>query len=101
MYDKQGPGSVDDTTVPPSRNGYTWDLAPPPEACEVAEGTAKTGFGKWYEATGRDSCASNSMKHGITNKLLRAANPSLGTCASECEANLASGKAYCVQRRYG
>lgn len=100
FHDK-GPASLDwDPATSTPRDGQTWDLESPPEECEVAEGTTSE-CGQWHTAIEGDSCAHIAVSKGITSKLLLAANPSLGTCARECEENLEVGKAYCVRPRYG
>ena len=100
-FHEKGPASLgDDPATSTGRDGQTWELKSPPGDCEVAEGTTLE-CGQWHTAIEGDTCAEIAFPKGITSKLLLAANPSLGTCARDCETNLEVGRAYCVQPRYG
>lgn len=90
----------DNPAITTSRVGQTCVLESPPEDCEVAEGTTHQ-CGRWYKVREGDSCVQLAVRNRMTSKLLLAANPSLGTCARECEENLAVGKTYCVQPKFG
>jgi hypothetical protein len=100
VYNKGATSLDENPAISAGRVGQTWAFEAPPEDCDVAKGTT-VECGKWHEAREDDSCAKIAVSNGITSKLLLAANPSLGTCARECEENLRVGKSYCVQPRYG
>lgn len=99
-YHTKGAPLDTNPAISTTRRGQTWDIASPPEDCEVAKGTTEY-CGRWYQAREGDSCAALAMSNRITSKLLLAVNPSLGKSARECEDKITVGKAYCVQPKFG
>ena len=84
-----------DTTVPHPSNGFSPDVVDPPAGAVVAAGTTMR-CGVWHVAAAGETCAMMSFGSGGTVAILLSVNPSLGTTAAGCDAQIVAGKAYCV-----
>lgn len=84
-------------TNPGFADGYVYKPTDPPANSTIADGTT-LNCGKWYEASGNETCAGICIQSSITSSLFLDVNPSLDRV--DCTDSVHAGWTYCVGPTY-